>query len=405
MTQATTLTALEQLIRNGRARFPAPLQAVYEDDRRKFMEFSARTLLPRTIIGYNLFLPIDIWLLPKTAWLTLALHLAVVTPFMVYGAFLVRREPRPAIRDTVMAFIPILITLQIMLIFRFNTGQNAWSYQYLAILVMVYTNISQTLGLRFAWLASAGTALLYIAAILTSAAPEPVKIVSCVLMLSAGYLSLESKAALERGNRNHFLRRHRERLQRYEAEDVASRDALTGLSNRRHLDERIESIWSNPTPDAQKIAFVMIDIDHFKLFNDEYGHLAGDLCLKRVAGAISSVLRGQDDLAVRFGGEEFVLLLPHANLETAIQIAERVRRSIETLAIPHEHSPTVHCVTASLGVAAGSAAQEASTLIIAADEALYAAKRAGRNQVCPPFMSLEPKPAKLRHPAGSQASK
>jgi diguanylate cyclase (GGDEF)-like protein len=399
MTQPITLAALEQLLRARDASFPAPLQAAYEDDRRRFLEVAARTLMPRTIIGYNLFLPIDIWLLPKTAGLTLALHLAVVTPFMIYAALLIRRESRPEIRDAVLAFVPILITLQIMLIFRLNTGQNAWCYQYLAILVMVYTNISQILGFRFALFASAGTMLLYLAAVLTSAAPEPVKIISCALMLSTGYLSLESKAALDRGNRNQFLRRLRERLQRYEAEDVASRDALTGLSNRRHLDERIETIWAAKNP-AQKIAFVMIDIDHFKLFNDEYGHPAGDHCLKRVAGAISSVLRGQDDLAVRFGGEEFVLLLPDTNVETAIQIAERVRRAIESLAIPHAHSPTGHCVTASLGVAAGTAAEDSAALIIAADEALYAAKRNGRNQVHPPFMALEAKPAKVRRSAG-----
>jgi len=399
MTQPITLAALEQLIRNGKARFPAALQAAYEEDRSIFLAMSTRRLIPRSIIGYNLFLPIDIWLLPKTAWLTITLHLAVVTPFMIYGALLIHREPRPVIRDTVMAFIPILITLQIMLVFRLNSGQNAWSYQYLAILVMVYTNINQMIGMRFALLASAGTALLYLVALLTSAAPSPVKIMSCALMLSAGYLSLESKAVLERGNRNQFLRRLRESLQRHEAEDVASRDALTGLPNRRQLDDRIEAIWSHAAADPRKIAFVMIDIDHFKLFNDEYGHPAGDHCLKRVAGAISSVLRGRDDLAVRFGGEEFVLLLPQTNLDTAIQIAERVRRAIETLAIPHEHSPTGSCVTASLGVAAGTTEQDSADLIIAADEALYAAKRNGRNQVDPPYVAVEAKAAKLRRSA------
>jgi len=399
MTQPITLGALEQLMRSPRSRFPAAVQAAYEDDRRTSLASATIKLVPRSIIGYNLFLPIDIWLLPKTAWLTLTLHLAVVTPFMVYGALLVRREPRPVIRDTVMAFIPILITLQIMLVFRLNTGQNAWSYQYLAILVMVYTNISQTLSIRFAVLASAGTALLYLVAVLTSAAPAPVKIISCALMLSAGFLSLESKAALERSNRSQFLRRMRESLQRHEAEDVASRDALTGLSNRRQLDERIEAIWSAEKPADHAVAFVMIDIDHFKLFNDEYGHPAGDHCLKRVAGAISSVLRGRDDLAVRFGGEEFVLLLPHTNADTATQIAERVRRAIEALSIPHEHSPTGQCVTASLGVSSGSTAQNAADLIIAADEALYAAKRNGRNQVHPPFIAAEPRAAKLRRSA------
>jgi len=399
MTQPITLAALEQLLKSKRPRFPAPLQAAYEDDRQRILATYSRVLLLRSIVGYNLFIPIDVWLLPKTAWLTLTLHLAIVTPVMVYAAALIRREPRPAVRDSVIALGPVLITLQIMIIYRLNSGENAWSYQYLTILVIVFTNVNQVLGMRFTVVASAGTVLVYLAGILTSAAPPPVKVISCALMISAGCLSLENKAAMERGNRNHFLRRMRESLQRDEAESVASRDALTGLSNRRHLDERIAALWAGQNAAAQDIAFVMIDIDHFKLFNDFYGHPAGDHCLKRVAAAISSVLRGQDDMAVRFGGEEFVLLLPDTNLETAIQIAERVRRSIETLAIPHEDSPTGHCVTASLGVAAGSAAQDSANLIVAADEALYAAKHAGRNQVFPPFMSLEPKPVKRRRSA------
>jgi len=179
------------------------------------------------------------------------------------------------------------------------------------------------------------------------------------------------------------LRRLADQMLRDEAANEASRDALTGLANRRALDRRTDELWEAHV--AVPVAVVMVDVDHFKLFNDFYGHPAGDVCLKRVAGAIASELRGENDLAVRFGGEEFVLLLPDTDLAMAVQIGERVRRAIEALAVPHETSPTSDVVTASLGVAAAIlGAKTAAMLVAGADAALYEAKRNGRNQVWPP---------------------
>lgn len=130
----------------------------------------------------------------------------------------------------------------------------------------------------------------------------------------------------------------------------------------------------------------MIDIDLFKRLNDRYGHAAGDLCLKRVAAVLLAELRKTGDLAVRYGGEEFLLLLPGVEMIDAIRLAERIRRSIESAAIPNEGSGVRGIVTASFGVAASSVSDLSSLeLIAAADHALYAAKSKGRNQVWPPF--------------------
>jgi diguanylate cyclase (GGDEF)-like protein len=128
-------------------------------------------------------------------------------------------------------------------------------------------------------------------------------------------------------------------------------------------------------------------LDHFKLFNDRYGHVAGDACLKRIAACVSAELRNVDDLAVRYGGEELLVLLPKTEASSAIRIAERIRRSVEALAIPHEAIGAYGIVTMSCGTAAAPVSMiSASELVAAEDAALYAAKRNGRNQVWPSFL-------------------
>jgi diguanylate cyclase (GGDEF)-like protein len=126
----------------------------------------------------------------------------------------------------------------------------------------------------------------------------------------------------------------------------------------------------------------MVDIDHFKPFNDHYGHPEGDFCLRRVGKTLSAAIRKDTDLAVRYGGEEFVLLLPGADASEAVDVAERLRRAVEELRIAHAAAPSGH-VTISVGVAAliPGARQAAERLIETADAALYAAKRGGRNAV------------------------
>jgi diguanylate cyclase (GGDEF)-like protein len=163
---------------------------------------------------------------------------------------------------------------------------------------------------------------------------------------------------------------------------LASLDGLTGIPNRRSLDERFAQEWSRAIRVGTPLALVMIDIDHFKQFNDIYGHHAGDRCLQAVATALQAkVQRGQDHLA-RFGGEEFALLLPHTDLQGALHIAEQLRLAVLELAIPHragaEGQVTISLGCAALGPVNGDSE---SRLLETADAALYQAKSMGRNQV------------------------
>lgn len=154
-------------------------------------------------------------------------------------------------------------------------------------------------------------------------------------------------------------------------------DALTGTLNRRGLDAALAALRAT-SPD-RPVGALAFDVDHFKAYNDRYGHVAGDAVLRRVAGAITGSLRGPDDAFGRLGGEEFFALLPGLELQAAWEIGERARRAAEQLSIPHAGSPLAH-LTVSVGVhvAAGAASPD---LVQAADAALYRAKRAGRNRV------------------------
>jgi diguanylate cyclase (GGDEF)-like protein len=163
-------------------------------------------------------------------------------------------------------------------------------------------------------------------------------------------------------------------------EELASLDGLTGLANRRGFDRELERAWRRADELRQPLALMMIDIDHFKLFNDRYGHVQGDACLRAVGEALSHVALKHQLTVARYGGEEFTLLLPKLDIERAVTLAEGVRRSIEELLMAHVDAPR-GIVTVSIGVESRvpQPGQSAACLIEAADRALYDAKRRGRN--------------------------
>jgi diguanylate cyclase (GGDEF)-like protein/PAS domain S-box-containing protein len=183
---------------------------------------------------------------------------------------------------------------------------------------------------------------------------------------------------------------HAEQLLRYaleQVEQMATRDGLTGLANRGHFDEIIEREWWRCWRRNLPISILMIDADHFKGFNDNYGHLAGDDCLRKIASEVAALGRRPADLAARFGGEEFVLLMPETALEGAVHVATRLCNSVQGLRIPHSGNPPTGTVTVSIGVASCSPGEKETTcpdvksLVAAADTSLYRAKRDGRNRV------------------------
>jgi diguanylate cyclase (GGDEF)-like protein len=163
---------------------------------------------------------------------------------------------------------------------------------------------------------------------------------------------------------------------------LASLDSLSGLANRRGFDSRLGFEWVRAEHSGHQLALMMIDIDHFKLFNDTYGHLEGDACLRHVGETLAAIADEVVGFAARYGGEEFSLMIPAINAERASEIGEMVRTAIERLNVPHSAAPLGY-LTVSIGIAVDGPRpdNDATALVEAADASLYAAKRRGRNLV------------------------
>ena len=181
------------------------------------------------------------------------------------------------------------------------------------------------------------------------------------------------------------LQKANQKLQR-----LAALDELTQVSNRRRFNEYLAQEWlrlareGNSNSDAIQatLSLLMCDVDHFKLYNDTYGHQLGDNCLQQVASAISRAVKRPADLVSRYGGEEFAVILPNTPATGAVQVAEAIQLEIQQLQIPHASSPVSEYVTLSIGITGMVPTQEGSpsTLVMAADAALYEAKAQGRNR-------------------------
>tara|TARA_R110001592_G_scaffold181747_1_gene424592 strand:- start:12181 stop:12858 length:678 start_codon:yes stop_codon:yes gene_type:complete len=166
--------------------------------------------------------------------------------------------------------------------------------------------------------------------------------------------------------------------------ELSELDGLTGIANRRVFETTLEREWLRLARAKSSLSLLMLDIDCFKMLNDTYGHLEGDACIRAVATVMGSVFKRPADLAARFGGEEFVVLLPETEIDQAISLAETLRIRVSELQIPNKNSLVSNTMTVSIGCACISPSSEIkpNELIDLADKALYQAKREGRNRVC-----------------------
>jgi len=165
---------------------------------------------------------------------------------------------------------------------------------------------------------------------------------------------------------------------------LALQDGLTGLANRRCFDDEIIKELHRATRNRTPLALVMIDVDYFKRYNDTYGHLAGDECLRKIATAVKAAKKRPGDMVARYGGEEIVAMFPACDTHHAVQLANEILSAIQALAITHSGNPP-GVVTASAGVAVLASVTPdtlAEKIIDMADKALYQAKSSGRNRVC-----------------------
>jgi diguanylate cyclase (GGDEF)-like protein len=169
-------------------------------------------------------------------------------------------------------------------------------------------------------------------------------------------------------------------------------DGLTQIPNRRRFDEYLDQQWQDMAREGSPLSLLLCDIDAFKIYNDTYGHLAGDTCLGQVARVLRQCLHHPGDLVARYGGEEFVVVLPRTTLAEAQVVAQRLQREVLGLRIPHRQSPVAAVVTVSIGLACAvpEGTRQPTTLVQTADEQLYRAKHLGKNQIAAAIAPSEP---------------
>jgi two-component system chemotaxis family response regulator WspR len=209
--------------------------------------------------------------------------------------------------------------------------------------------------------------------------PDRIELIARIRYHSAAYLS-----QLQRDEAYRALRKSQQALMEtnLELQRLTNVDGLTGLSNRRYFAEYYATEWASAIRENTPVSILMIDIDHFKQYNDTYGHLAGDEVLKSVALSLKATFRRPKDLAVRMGGEEFVVVLPQTSAAELAILATKVVLAVEALNLPHLASPVADHVTISVGGATRMPEPDEFPfrLVEAADKAMYEAKRSGRNR-------------------------
>jgi diguanylate cyclase (GGDEF)-like protein len=249
------------------------------------------------------------------------------------------------------------------------------------LLLMVYCTMIQQLPVKYA---AVSLTCMLIAQLVTTYMAGFMDFVmwqaNALLYLSAVVLLLMASYFLERGSRLSYLFALRGRLLQVQLTEMARTDPLTQLFNRRYQGEVTTQVWEKTQDEPTRVAVILLDIDHFKAYNDNYGHLQGDICLKLLSGAIQRTVQDAGALAFRFGGEEILVLMVDADASQTRALAEAMRAAVLAMNMPHPALGDGARVTISLGMANGLAPFTSfDNLMAGADDALYAAKSAGRN--------------------------
>jgi diguanylate cyclase (GGDEF)-like protein len=375
--------------------FPKPLEDRFERDICVYR--SARMWVEGLIaIGlFNVFLLANHFLLHTVSWHAVLIRSALITPIALLVNFGMRLKPRRLYRESSIALAACWICFSHLYLER-GSGAMGPTYSQVGVIVVVLF-ACVVMRLQFPYALAVSVAMLagdlvFLTNDRTLSSGE--RVFSASLTLCAIAMTTMANYSLEREERLGYLLRLRGELQREalsvsneELQLISSRDGLTGLANRHTFGNQYMKLWKQALMSHTPLSAVLIDIDNFKAVNDQRGHLYGDAVLKRVASLLQEALRGKADFAARFGGEEFVVLLPGTSPEAAMLVAERIRKLVEVAGSPAvEDVPAVPMVwaTVSCGVATcwPTYTDLQDHLLEAADRALYQAKREGRNRVC-----------------------
>ncbi len=310
-------------------------------------------------------------------------------PLVIVGYLIMKSKTERQIQ--ILFTVTLIIAGLVIIAMIFFLDDPTQRYYAGLTIVMLYAYIA--VGLRFRYTLFIGLSLLLIYLVLAFLIKKPDEsffISNFFFLIFFNLIGMISSFWYEKSQRKMFILSSLVELERGEFEkankklkELSVTDHLTKLPNRRYFQEFIEREWKRAIRYKEHISAIMVDIDFFKRYNDALGHQRGDMVLRKVANALKSITRRAGDLVARFGGEEFIIILGRTREESAIKIAEKIRKSVEELKIKHPDSNISEYITVSLGVASVIPIKETSCekLIKAADEALYKAKERGRNRV------------------------
>jgi diguanylate cyclase (GGDEF)-like protein len=357
-------------------RFEGELESAYRRDqfreRRRYLRVNLALLAIISLVVIQVdrvVMPVIGGIVPDLARTGIMLALLLAG----FAITFVRRADAWYPRYIAIAMTAALVAISWVSVAAFVAGEPRVFPRLLLVMVAVYF----VLGLAFRpAIAVNALAIVAYAAIATTLGMPAIDLVYFLLtLLIANVICVAGAWNLEHARRMAWLEGQR-------LAETALQDGLTGIHNRRRFDEHLQRAWAQSIRERKSIALLFADIDHFKAYNDRYGHQAGDEALKAVAGAMSRFARRPLDLAARYGGEEFAVILFDTKREQAERIGDEILEAVRKLAIVHQDSAAAPVLTVSLGIACvlPVARRSWAGLIQLADEALYAAKDGGRNR-------------------------
>ncbi|MCW7755006.1 GGDEF domain-containing protein [Desulfobotulus sp. H1] len=372
-------------------RFPDLLENAYRAKEARQQKKLFPLLGAGALLLFLLYAIADYFLLPdiyKTAW---SIRFFAVTPICAGILILIRSPSIPNHADILMVLALLTGTFAILLFLTLSKAPISAHYHTGILISVIFITIATRIRFH---LALAACLLIFTAYAVSLpfvfSMPTAAKINSIFILATAILVCLVGCYQMEYRHRKEYVAAQMKKVDtlrlRYTNQELTRlslSDPLTGLANRRHFDESLRRNWRKAARSGDSLALLFIDVDNFKTYNDNYGHPAGDECLKSIAGILKAHSRRPSDLPARFGGEEFVLLLPNTEKKQAAMIADSILQKVQKLAIRHDHSPVAPYLTISIGVSARipDDETEAQTLLDRADAALYRAKILSKNRV------------------------
>lgn len=343
-----------------------------------------------SLIALQLFIFLDALIIPDVLWFSVVVKLGIITPLGLYCILNAHR--RSAYIDILALSNYVIGEVMVLGFMYFSTEPFAWVYVFGISLICINANLFQSVPSKSALVMTVLSLVLIIIGLALSPL-DNLAVAGLVFCISSCMclFSLFGNFRIETGYRRQYMAALKEKFRadqlnvhnRKLSQDVAL-DGLTGIFNRRYLDEKLAEYCKEHSQNAQPLGILLIDVDHFKKLNDQHGHLAGDTCLRHLASVLFGGVRTPADLVARFGGEEFVILLPRCDLTESLNVAERLRFAVESARIDVDSVIVPLRLTISIGCHAAVPidGHDPDQFVSSADAALYMAKRNGRNKVC-----------------------